>query len=390
MLRRSATTRHFNATHCATYCATLTILLATGGVFAGPLNPPASPVASTGKTLTEVEPRIALSQANTPGLNAGQFVITQPGSYYLTGDMTLNPGTTASININASDVTLDLNGFSVRAAGRYSISITNNSDRVTVKNGSVANATDGIFVDTASDGTQIIGMTASASSACIRTANVVSDITIRDTVTRGGQYGVFIAASNTASTLTNVQCVGASTIGLNLSNRAVLNGCVVRDTGTAGGANGVSVIVGQASSLRNCQVLDFPSPAGSLAPGVAIYAAADSQIDGCTVYSKGTVGIRLGGGSTTVRNTRINVFSNGSAGIEAVTGDNFIADNHITTLGGGGVQLNATTGSTVIRNHLLNGVFAVTGTALSSNIIGPAAGNGNPTANTNPHANFVN
>jgi hypothetical protein len=43
-------------------------------------------VASTYKTLSEIEPRIALNQANTPGSASKLFRITQPGSYYLTGN----------------------------------------------------------------------------------------------------------------------------------------------------------------------------------------------------------------------------------------------------------------------------------------------------------------
>jgi hypothetical protein len=54
---------------------------------AGPLSPPGGPVASTYKTLSEVEPRTAVSLANTPGDADSLFKITQPGSYYLTGNI---------------------------------------------------------------------------------------------------------------------------------------------------------------------------------------------------------------------------------------------------------------------------------------------------------------
>src|SRR5438105_3055049 len=79
-------------------------------VSAGDLNPPAGPVAPTHKTLTEVEPRIAINATNTPGDANSLFKITQPGSYYLTGNIT---GVAAKngIAIAASGVTLDLNGF---------------------------------------------------------------------------------------------------------------------------------------------------------------------------------------------------------------------------------------------------------------------------------------
>ena len=63
------------------------LITAAGLVVAGPLTPPAGPVASTYKTLSEVEPRIAINAANTPGNAANLFIINQPGSYYLTGNI---------------------------------------------------------------------------------------------------------------------------------------------------------------------------------------------------------------------------------------------------------------------------------------------------------------
>jgi hypothetical protein len=88
-------------------------MLVASAVVAGPLVPPLGPVAPTGKTLAEVEPRIAINLANTPGDADSLFKITQPGSYYLTGNIT---GVTArhGIEIVASNVTLDLRGFEVR------------------------------------------------------------------------------------------------------------------------------------------------------------------------------------------------------------------------------------------------------------------------------------
>ena len=45
----------------------LALSAAAALVLAGPLTPPAGPVASSFKTLGEVEPRIAITAANTPG-----------------------------------------------------------------------------------------------------------------------------------------------------------------------------------------------------------------------------------------------------------------------------------------------------------------------------------
>jgi hypothetical protein len=112
-----------------------------GRAKAGPLDPPAGPITSTGKTLTEVEPRTAITATNTPGDADSVFKITQPGSYYLTGNVTGEVGK-HGIEIVVSGVTLDLNGFDlagVPGMGDFdgilitAPSITNTS----VRNGSV-------------------------------------------------------------------------------------------------------------------------------------------------------------------------------------------------------------------------------------------------------------
>ena len=90
---------------CATVVATAAIL-----TVAGPLSPPAGPVSSTHKTLSQVEPRLAVSPGTTPGDAASLYRISQPGSYYLTGNISVPPGLNG-ITILADDVTIDLGGF---------------------------------------------------------------------------------------------------------------------------------------------------------------------------------------------------------------------------------------------------------------------------------------
>ena len=77
---------------------------------AGDLNPPAGPVSSTMKTLTQVEPRTAVE--TLPGSATALYVISQPGSYYLTSNITGVSGKNGII-ITADNVTLDLNGFAL-------------------------------------------------------------------------------------------------------------------------------------------------------------------------------------------------------------------------------------------------------------------------------------
>lgn len=98
----------------------------------GGLTPPGSP-GETMKTLQQVEPRMPLNSATT---------ITQSGSYYLTG-----PVTNGGITVSASDVTLDLNGFSIVGSGSGN-GITVNSGMLdaVVRNGSIHNFSAGVVM----------------------------------------------------------------------------------------------------------------------------------------------------------------------------------------------------------------------------------------------------
>src|SRR5262245_7050708 len=85
-------------------CSALALAATAGLLVAGPLTPPACPVASSYKTLAEVEPRVAINAANTPGTGTCLFKITAPGSYYLTGNITGASGR-HGIEISSSNVT---------------------------------------------------------------------------------------------------------------------------------------------------------------------------------------------------------------------------------------------------------------------------------------------
>jgi hypothetical protein len=117
------------------------VSLVAGGIAvpalrAGPLNPPAGPIASTSKPLAEIEPRIAVNATNTPGSASSVFVISQPGSYYLSGNVTGVSGKNG-VEIASARVTLDLNGFTltgvpgsfdgvqVSGSGRFGTTIRN-------------------------------------------------------------------------------------------------------------------------------------------------------------------------------------------------------------------------------------------------------------------------
>jgi hypothetical protein len=73
----------------------------------GSLTPPPGPPSPTMKSLDQVEPRIPI-----PGGNSSFFIST-PGSYYLTGDIIITNDFVDGIDIDASNVTVDLKGYSI-------------------------------------------------------------------------------------------------------------------------------------------------------------------------------------------------------------------------------------------------------------------------------------
>jgi hypothetical protein len=86
---------------CGTFGCLLTLTQPTFPQ--GTLSPSAAP-APTMKTLSQIEPRIAITSSNA-------VTISSPGSYYLTTNMTV--ATSHVISITVSGVTLDLNGFTL-------------------------------------------------------------------------------------------------------------------------------------------------------------------------------------------------------------------------------------------------------------------------------------
>mgnify|MGYP000113433063 CR=1 FL=1 len=201
--------------------------LITGAIlYAGPLNPPAGPVASTHKTLTEVEPRTPLSQAQVP------ITISQPGSYYLTGNLFAPVLITAIITVNAPGVTLDLNGFQL-------------------------------------DGATDVG----EATYCIRLNAVAEGCAIRNgTVMEATTTGISSLAAGCS--FTNVRATRNAAAGLSAGNGALVEGCTASNNGTVG------ISAGSASVVRGCTAADNGSN------GIS----ATGTVDGCTGTGNGQSG----------------------------------------------------------------------------------------------------
>jgi parallel beta-helix repeat protein len=113
----------------------------------GSLTPPGAP-APTMKTLDDVRPGVPISSL--------PITITNPGVYYLTRSLSVSGN---GVNINTNDVTLDLCGFTMTGVGAGVAGVqVNVQNRVTIRNGTIRNFSNGIFIIAPATNTLIEGM----------------------------------------------------------------------------------------------------------------------------------------------------------------------------------------------------------------------------------------
>ncbi len=123
-------------------CVATTVLCGAGSVmyvFAEPsLTPPAGPVSESGRFGLGT----AISATNTPGDADSLYKITQPGMYYLTGNV-LSSASGSAIEVAADSVVIDLNGFELTCTtGFDGVPVTTqgifaDTDNLIIRNGTV-------------------------------------------------------------------------------------------------------------------------------------------------------------------------------------------------------------------------------------------------------------
>lgn len=198
----------------------LAVLALSAQSFGGPLLPPAGPVQSTNR-----------HTINAQSIGALPFVISQPGSYVVVSNLTGAAGVDL-IQIDADNVTLDLNGFSLRgAAGSLNgIRVLNTHRNITIVNGSLQSfGANGVDVQNASS-VVIRGLNVrDCGSVGIQTNfnAILSDCTL---------FGNGLGGMATGSNCTIQQCAAVTNFGSGfmVGFNSALSGCV-SDSNTGDG-----------------------------------------------------------------------------------------------------------------------------------------------------------
>lgn len=387
-------------------------------VLAGPLAPPVGPIAPTQKALSEVEPRIAVNDVNTPGVGSSAvYKIVAPGSYYLTGNVAATAGKNA-IGIYANNVTLDLNGFTVEGiAGTTGAVILVAGDsgnpsgdprgNVTIKNGTVrGGGGSGLLSQIGVAGLRLSGITAR------NNANVGFSLDGR-------------------AELENCSAYDNGSHGFSLGNDAVVSDCIARSNGadefragagvvfmncladnTGGSGNGFNVGVGAA--FTNCSALNSALDAGFDCDGGGAFTNCTARgnggsgfrgdgdgnvFTGCTASENGAHGFSFTS-ATTIANC--NAFSNGQHGALVTSGSTVSG----STFRGNGVDgIRASNACVILNNSCYNnsgagilvtgsGNTRIEGNTVTNNATGISVAGGaivvRNTASKNPAASGAN
>jgi hypothetical protein len=369
----------------------------------GSLAPPGAP-APTMKSLDQIEARTPVDATHTPGIGIALLAITNPGSYYLTGNI-IGATKMHGISIQTSDVTLDLNGFQMIGASGSLYGIVTAagaaSQNIVIRNGTLRNWESGVAGSSGYCEIEHVRVYACTSDGfdlgdhctikdCTGAGNGGSGITVGD--------GCFVAdcivSSNVAGIYGGSNCVisgchasynsgdGVSLMSyFNISKSiADFNGELGFDLGENGqirgcGANtnhldGIRTESG--SAIRECAANDNE---------VGIRAEDNCRITGCTATGN-TDGIDVDANSIVMDNS---ANANSYAGIlSGSSGANRIENNQTLNNGQLGISSNVSAPDIVVRNTSsgnIGGNYFPTNTATFGPLQTPASA-------TSPWANF--
>lgn len=331
------------------------LVIAPLSALAGPITPPPGPVTSTHKTLTEVEPRIAVNAVNTPGDASATYRITQPGSYYLTGNIT-GEANKNGIVIASVGVTLDLNGFTLSGVPDSLDGIRMNAyfRDVVIRNGHVRSwGKNGL--GTRIDSGRIENVTVSENKAWgienevgSFTAHIVSCVaSANGTNGSGGGFRV-----GTSALITDCIARNNSGVGIHVESGSIVERCVAHRNSTDG-------IVAVLATVMNCNATynyrhGIVANAGSLilsnlcisngveSDGANIHATGNQSTIEDNRCAWGKRGIQVTGASNVIKR---NICTGGTTANWSIAANNSVAPIVLTTKNASAITGNTYTGS---------------------------------------------
>jgi parallel beta helix pectate lyase-like protein len=376
----------------------LAALIAIPLVTAGDLNPLGTP-ASTMVTLDQIDAGVhaaannardaetaalAAQDPRTPvhslgGSATARHAITGRGSYYLTNDIEGQTGV-HGIEISASDVTLDLNGFTVigRTGTLDGIRVVEGAGgtsrrNITIMNGTVerwdGNGIDARLANSSQfrnlrlDDNEEEGLEVGEDclvQGCTVTVSGTSgikaeaDCVIRDCVTNGNgtvSAGNGITANSDSVLVVNCTSGNNSESGISAGPRSLVIGCHTYSNG-GGTTPGRGIIVGTGSIVENCTA-NLNGLGDTKESG--IHAGAGATVRGCSAEGNGEEGFDLSTGATLEACTARSNGNNGIFAWEGATVRGCTSSNN----GRHGIQLNnlcRAIGNTCVDNDVTIGL----------------------------------
>jgi hypothetical protein len=336
----------------------VTALVSALWVSAGSLAPPPGPITPTMKDLDDVEPRIAIRN-DFDTLTPVQ--ITFSGSYYLAEDILAFPARDG-IEITASNVTLDLNGFTIygnlEVGSLDGIKVTGTRSNITVRNGVVRDFF-GMGLNLTFTENALVEQVHAANNLqrgiSMGSSGVVKSCTARGNGSLGiwGGQGAVVSDSSASENANQGIFVGPG---------ALVSNCTANDNGETGITASISLI--EHCTARNNSQDGIISSSGT----VTGCTAADNTLAGISTQSSHVFGNKC------TNNATAGIVTNGGG---CRIDSNDVAGNNI------GIQA-LNNGSVIVRNSARSnpgGNYVIAG----GNDLGPI---GTAAASASPWANI--
>ncbi|OGV46321.1 MAG: hypothetical protein A2X46_18770 [Lentisphaerae bacterium GWF2_57_35] len=330
------------------------------------------------------------------------YVITNSGSYVLTENLSIT-GHTFGLIIQADDVAIDLNGFTLKGNTGASDCVFQDSGyaRLSLRNGVLADWTKaGSFaVFALGDGTRIEDCRFTGVRQAVwagKSARIEKCSVTRSGALAGSGFGFSVGAGSFVS-----ECaVAGNQIG-DYEAIVARAGCVVRQCSVSSNAATLGLVgiqAGAGSVLDRCLVADNSSGGDLLAIGgtnsvlvdctaarnqsgafdVAMLAQGNCVISDCRSYAnRGASGLRAGPGALVID---CDISGNVLNGLE-LSGFSYALHNHVASNGVGSLSagtLTLGTGNRMEANSLI-GNYAGFRLATSNNLVGAQVASGNST-----------